>query len=117
MSGLHGNLSLPGAAGSNYHPGPMSTYVIVDIDVHDQETFGTYRARAGDFIARHGGEYLARGGDTEVNEGEFVPHRVIVLRFPDREAVHQLYADPEYQELMKIREASAHTISFSVEGL
>ena len=60
---------------------------------------------------------LVADGDTEVHEGDFVPHRVIVFRFPDREAVHRFYADPEYQELAKIRHASAHTIAFSVDGL
>jgi uncharacterized protein (DUF1330 family) len=34
----------------------MSTYLVVDLDVHDQETFGAYRARVGDFVARHGGD-------------------------------------------------------------
>ena len=97
--------------------GAMSTYLVVDLDVHDPEAFGAYRARVGEFVERHGGEYLARGGDTEVHEGDFVPHRVIVFRFPDREAVHRFYADPEYQELAKIRHASAHTIAFSVDGL
>jgi len=95
----------------------MSTYLVVDLDVHDPETFGAYRARVGDFVARHGGDYLARGGDTEVHEGDFVPHRIIIFRFPDREAIHRFYADQEYQQLAKIRHASAHTIAFSVDGL
>jgi uncharacterized protein (DUF1330 family) len=95
----------------------MTTYLIVDLDIHDPETFGAYRERVGDFVARHGGEYLARGGDTEVHEGDFVPHRVIVFRFPDRDAIDRFYADHEYQQLATIRHASAHTIAFSVDGL
>jgi uncharacterized protein (DUF1330 family) len=95
----------------------MSTYLIVDLDVHDPEAFAAYRARVGDFIERHGGECLARGGHTEVHEGDFVPHRVVVFRFPDRESIHRFYADPEYRELAKIRHASARTIAFSVDGL
>lgn len=94
----------------------MSTYLIVDLDVHDPETFGAYRERVGEFVARHGGEYLARGGETEVFEGDFVPHRVIVFRFPDREAIRNFYADEGYKEVAKLRHASARTIAFSVDA-
>jgi uncharacterized protein (DUF1330 family) len=95
----------------------MSTYLVVDLDIHDPATFAAYRERVGEFVARHGGEYLARGGETVVHEGDFEPHRVILFRFPNGEAIRRFYADEEYQELAKIRYSSSRTIAFSVDGV
>ena len=97
--------------------GAMSTFLVIDLDVHDPATFGAYRDRVGEFVARHGGEYLARAGETVVYEGDFEPHRVVLFRFPDSEAIRRFFADDEYQELAKIRYSSARTIAFSVEGV
>jgi uncharacterized protein (DUF1330 family) len=46
----------------------MTAYVIIDIDIHDPKSFQKYRAGVPALIAKHGGEYLARGGDFEVIE-------------------------------------------------
>jgi uncharacterized protein (DUF1330 family) len=48
----------------------MTAYVILDIDVHDQEGYQKYRAGVPALIAKHGGEYLVRGGDFEVLAGD-----------------------------------------------
>jgi uncharacterized protein (DUF1330 family) len=95
----------------------MSAYFIVDLDVHDPEQFAVYREGVGAFVAKHGGEYLARGGATEVFEGDFEPHRLIVFRFPDRDAIRAFMADPDYEPLKKLRFASATTRAFAVDGL
>ena len=50
----------------------MSAYVIVDIDVQDRETYEEYRKMAPPSIAAYGGRYLARGGATDVLEGEWI---------------------------------------------
>jgi uncharacterized protein (DUF1330 family) len=95
----------------------MSAYFIVDLDVHDPETFAVYRDGVGAFVAKHGGEYLARGGETEVFEGDFVPHRLIVFRFPSRDAIRAFLADPDYLPLKELRFRSATTRAFAVEAL
>ncbi|MFM9845984.1 MAG: DUF1330 domain-containing protein [Hyphomicrobiaceae bacterium] len=43
----------------------MTAYLLVDLDIHDQEGFQAYRSRVPEFIAKHGGEYLVRGGSRE----------------------------------------------------
>jgi uncharacterized protein (DUF1330 family) len=40
----------------------------VDIDIHDPAVFEGYRKVVGALIAKHGGEYLVRGGEFEVIE-------------------------------------------------
>ena len=95
----------------------MSAYFVVDMDVVDPDLFGRYRENVEPFIHKHGGEYLARGGTVEVFEGDMDMHRVVLFRFPSRDAIRTFLADPEYQDLKQVRFASAITRAFAVDGL
>ena len=94
----------------------MTAYLIVDLDVHDSEGFQKYREGVPAFIAKHGGEYLVRGGDFEVVEGDWQPHRLVLFRFPNRQAIRNFFADPEYKGLKDIRFKTAKTIAVAVDG-
>ncbi|MFH1626414.1 MAG: DUF1330 domain-containing protein [Pseudomonadota bacterium] len=95
----------------------MSTYLIVDVDVAEPDQYETYKREAPRLVEKHGGEYLVRGGEFEVIEGEWKPTRLVVLRFPDRQAVHALFADPEYQPLKALRHRIATSSIVAVDGL
>jgi len=95
----------------------MAVYVIVNIEVRDAAAYETYKAGVPALIRKYGGEYLVRGGECEVLEGEWRPGRLVLFRFPDRNAVRALYADPEYQPLMALRQRVAKTDSVVVEGV
>ena len=43
----------------------MPVYVVVDITIHDPETYDEYRTLAPPSIAKYGGRYLVRGGSTK----------------------------------------------------
>lgn len=60
----------------------MPAYVVVDIAIHDPETYARYREIAPPSIAAYGGRYLARGGATAVLEGTWSPARLVILEFP-----------------------------------
>jgi uncharacterized protein (DUF1330 family) len=77
----------------------MSAYLIADIDVRNAIDYEEYRAKAPAVIRKHGGEYLARGGNCVVLEGDWKPSRLVVVRFPDLAAVQDLFNDPEYRPL------------------
>ena len=47
----------------------MSAYLIVELGVHDAAGFEEYRLRVPELIRKHGGEYIVRGGATEVIAG------------------------------------------------
>ena len=49
----------------------MSTYVIADITVTDQERYEDYKILAPPAIAAYGGKYVARGGKAENLEGDW----------------------------------------------
>ncbi len=95
----------------------MAAYIIVQIDVTDPETFETYRAQVPATLEPYGGEFIVRGGDMEVLEGEWAVPRVVVLKFPDREAAKAWYASPEYEGPMALRQTSANVNMIVVDGV
>jgi uncharacterized protein (DUF1330 family) len=94
----------------------MTAYLMIDLDIHDVEGFQEYRTRVPAFIEKHGGEYLVRGGDFEVIEGDWRWHRLVLFRFPNRQAIRNLLTDPDYKKLAAIRFRTARTRSVAVDG-
>ena len=39
----------------------MTAYLLLDIDIHDKDKYDIYKREVPPFVAKHGGEYLARG--------------------------------------------------------
>jgi uncharacterized protein (DUF1330 family) len=95
----------------------MAAYFISDADIHDSAGYTEYTAKVPALIAQYGGEYLVRGGEFEVLEGDWRPHRLVIFRFPDRAAVLAMIADPAYLALKKIRLRTADTCLVVVDGI
>jgi uncharacterized protein (DUF1330 family) len=94
----------------------MPAYVIFDIHVDDADAYAPYRGPAGETVAAHGGRYLARGGATEVLEGEWELDRLVVLEFPSVEQAKAWYDSPEYQEVAPIRQGASRGRAVIVDG-
>ena len=43
----------------------MSIYLIADSEIHDPEAYEKYKEAAPKYVARHGGEYCCRGGNSK----------------------------------------------------
>lgn len=95
----------------------MPAYVLADIEVTDAAAYERYRALAPAAIAKYGGKYLVRGGATTVLEGNWQPHRVVVLEFPDVATAQRFYDSPEYAAARAVRAGAAKMSLFAVEGL
>ncbi len=95
----------------------MPAYVLVQIAVHDAQTYERYKQLAPPSIAHYGGRYLVRGGGTEVLQGTWQPPRLVLLEFPTVEQARAWWASPEYAAAKALRHASAHTMMLLVEGL
>lgn len=95
----------------------MSAYLIVDVNVTDAARFADYRSQVPAFVARHGGEYLVVGGTHDVAEGSWHPSLLVLIRFPDRAAIHAFLNDPEYLPLKTLRQQSAETSAIAVDGI
>ncbi len=69
----------------------MSTYLIVDITVHNPEMFKEYARKAQPFVEKHSGVYLVRGGEVQILEGTWSPQRLVVVEFPDKESAKEFW--------------------------
>lgn len=87
----------------------MAGYVIANVEVLDPAGFEEYRQRVPATIAKYGGRYLVRGGQTETKEGDWSPQRLIVLEFESIACAREWYESPEYRPLIALRERSAKT--------
>ena len=94
----------------------MAAYILVDCDVTDPVRYEAYKNLAQDAIARHGGRYLVRGGETVVLEGDWTPKRVVVLEFPTLEAARRFYDSPEYRVARDARAGAADMNLVAVAG-
>ena len=94
-----------------------AAYVIVDIEVHDPEAYEEYKRLAPAAVAACGGEYLVRGGEAEVFEGDWQPRRLVVLRFPDRERARAWLDSEAYAPARAIRHRSAATNMVAADGV
>jgi uncharacterized protein (DUF1330 family) len=92
-------------------------YVIVDMQITDPQRYESYRRLAGPAVEAAGGRYLARGGATEVLEGDRVPNRIVILEFPDLDAARAWYDSPQYVEARGAREGAATGSFIAVEGV
>jgi len=95
----------------------MTAYIIVDLDIKDAAAFERYRQEVPALIRKHGGDYLVRGGAVRVYEGEWLPKRVVLFRFPSMQAIDDFMNDPAYAELKALRQAIADTDLIAVEGV
>jgi len=93
----------------------MAVYTMAHIDVQDEETYAKYAALAGPAVAKFGGVFLARGGDTVVMEGTSRARNVII-RWVDMDTAKAFYNSPEYQEALKYGLPAADRDYLFVEG-
>jgi uncharacterized protein (DUF1330 family) len=103
----------PGAAPAGAVP---PAYLIVDVEIHDLETFRQYSAGSPAVMASAGGRYLSRGGPFEVAEGTWQPGRLVFAEFPSWDVLHSWYFGDEYQALARLRQSCATAHMVAVEG-
>ena len=94
----------------------MPGYIITNAEVFDNEAYGEYGKLAPDAIEKFGGEFLARGGAAEILEGDWEPHRIVVVKFDSVEQAKNMYNSPEYQSAKKKRLGAANFNMIVVEG-
>ena len=95
----------------------MTAYVIVDIKVTDPDIYAQYRELAPAIVKAFGGEYLARGGKTQVLEGSYMPNRTVILAFESLDKARTWIDSPEYREARKLRHKSTVSTMYVIEGV
>ena len=95
----------------------MSAYLIADVLVHDIAGYDDYRRGVPDALKPYGGRYLARAGETVMLEGSPPPNRSVVIEFPSLQKLQEFWNSPEYQPLRALRERTATSRIYAVDGL
>ncbi|MBT7942009.1 MAG: DUF1330 domain-containing protein [Alphaproteobacteria bacterium] len=95
----------------------MAAYIIVQIDVTDPDAYEVYRAQVPPIIEQYGGEYVVRGGDQEILEGDWPYPRCVVLKFPTREQAKAFHGSVEYEGPKALRHAASSGNMIVVDGV
>jgi uncharacterized protein (DUF1330 family) len=95
----------------------MAVYLIIEIAVKNREMYLQYVERVPAIIEKHGGRYLARGGEITPLMGDWNPERIILIEFGSADQIKKCFASPEYHEIAPLREESTISKSIIVEGL
>ncbi|MCG8490671.1 MAG: DUF1330 domain-containing protein [Sneathiellales bacterium] len=85
----------------------MPAYMLARVNVKDPAQYEEYKKLAPIAINKYGGKYLTRGGEMETVEGPEETMRVVIVEYPDMDAVRAFYNSPEYQKAKAAREGAA----------
>jgi uncharacterized protein (DUF1330 family) len=95
----------------------MSAYVVVEIEVHNQELYKSYTQLTPASIAAYQGKFVVRGGETIVLEGDWQPKRLALLEFPSMEIANSWWHSEDYTKAREIRQQAATTKMIIVDGV
>jgi uncharacterized protein (DUF1330 family) len=94
----------------------MAAYLISDVIVRNAEAFQTYRTRAEEAIVKHGGRYLARGGEVQALEGVWNPRNIVIVEFHSMERARAWYTSPEYASALEVHDIALERNMILVDG-
>ena len=92
-------------------------YLICYVDITNPTAYDEYRKLATVAGEKYGAHYVARGGKTEVFEGDLNPERVVIIEFADAEAARTWYNSPEYTKAREARAGASKGNFILVEGV
>ena len=95
----------------------MSGYAIFNLNVNNPENYKEYIDKVKPTAEKFGGEYLVRGGEMNIIEGDWPNERNIVIKFPSREKAMEWYNSEEYKPIRQIRHDNAVSNSVIVDGI
>ena len=95
----------------------MSAFVLVEIDIHDMELYGSYTLLTPATIAAYDGKFVVRGGEATVLEGDWKPQRIVILEFPSLEQANAWWHSETYEKARTIRQKAAITEMIMLEGV
>ena len=93
-------------------------YIVGDVDIHNIENYKGYMEKVKPLVEKYGGEYLTRGGPMEAFETQlWTPTRMVLLKFPNKEAALTWMKSEEYQPVKKIRQSNSSGTMVLLEGI
>ena len=94
----------------------MAAYVINDMEVTDPALLDEYKKLSPPTVAKYGGRFLARGGQTETVEGSWIPKRLVILEFPTFAQAKAWVDSVEYAPAKAMRQRASKSNIVIVDG-
>ena len=94
----------------------MTAYVIAEVEIVNAEGYREYTTMVPATIAQYGGRFLARGGKTEILEGDWPAVRRVIIEFDSMEAAKRWWDSPEYAKPKAMRRANSKGRLLLIEG-
>jgi uncharacterized protein (DUF1330 family) len=92
-----------------------NAYVIGHITVKDSAKWTEYRNQVPATLEPWGAELVLRGKLASILAGEHSHTDIVVIRFPNIEALNNWHSSPEYQLLIPLRQEAAEVELLSYE--
>jgi len=94
----------------------MSAYLVVDLDIHDPEAIADYRSKALPLVANAGGRLIALD-DAPLGVEGWQASNMLIIEFPNMDAIRGLFASAEYAPLARQRQAAAGSRIIALQGV
>jgi|TARA_Y100000310_G_scaffold322215_2_gene380984 uncharacterized protein (DUF1330 family) len=94
----------------------MSVYLVMDIEIVDEDAYSEYRRQVPAVIEQFGGRYLARGGKAKNVDGDWQPNRVVIVEFDSDAQARDFLTSSDYAPLLAIRHSAAVSRGILVES-
>ncbi len=90
-------------------------YLVGHITVIDAERWAEYRGKVPATLAPWGAELVMRGRKTAVLAGQHGHTDIVLIRFPDQQAITGWHASAAYQALIPLRRQAAEVVLIAYE--
>ena len=94
----------------------MTAYLVVDLDIHDMKSIEDYRSKALPLVAKAGGKLIAID-ETPLELEGWKATNMLIIEFPDKNAIPELFASPDYAPLAAQRQAAAGSRIIAINGV
>ena len=94
-----------------------AAYLIAQLRVTNSENYKEYIEKVPEIIKKYDGEYLARGGEYTVVEGEDNYPRIILIKFPSYEKALEWYHSDDYKPTKQIRLDNSEGTNIIIKGI
>lgn len=95
----------------------MAGYALMDVEITDDTAFAELLERAPAVVKTYGGRYLVRGGGAQVVQGDWTPHRLVLVEFDSVEQARTWWNSSDHAELKSMLDKCSKTTATIVEGV
>ena len=96
-------MDAPGAQSLKRGSAEMSSYLVIDTEVVDEEAFSKFAEQIYEAVTAQGGTFLVRGSELDVIEGDWTPQRLVIMSFDSDDGAGGFVHSAEYTALEELR--------------